>query len=77
MKLKDWEIHVRHANIDWKTERERIDLAAVVTGLLGPGPRPPRRGAAPPLVALSVPSGSQSIVRCGPRQAVLALLRVQ
>lgn len=29
--------------IDWRTERERIDLAAVVTGLLGPAPG--RRGA--------------------------------
>ncbi len=24
--------------IDWKAERERIDLAAVATGLLGPAP---------------------------------------
>ena len=28
--------------IDWKTERERIDLAAVATSLLGPAPG--RRG---------------------------------
>jgi hypothetical protein len=37
-----WEMTVSGPRLDWKAERERIDLAAVATNLLGPAPG--RRG---------------------------------
>ena len=62
--------------IDWKDIRDRVDPSHVAIALLGPAPG--RRGTRPPpLVALPVPRGWQSVILRGARQAMVALLRVR